>query len=1073
MDKVISFLSSTRLMAVLFIVFAFAMGVGTFIEDAYNTETARLYIYNAKWFEAIMLIFVINFIGNIKRYQLHKKEKWATLLLHLSFIFIILGAGITRYISYEGMMPIREGATESHFYSDKAYLTVMVDGEYQGEMRRRTFEKHLLMTPEGDKPWFISMLGSNHFTMNEEFNGIPFTIEYKDYILGAKDTIVEDKDGVNYIKMVEAGDGGRHEHYLKEGEVQSIHNILYAFNKPTQGAVNITSVNDIYMLQSSFGGDFMRMADRMEGVVYADSIQPLMFRSLYNVAGSRFVFPDAPIKGKMVYKSNGDYKTKEDGALTIVVKNEGVEKEITLAGGVKKMGVPQSIKIGSLEYTFIYGSKTYELPFSIKLNDFIADKYPGTESSYSAFESKVTVIDEEENNTFDARIYMNNILDYRGYRFFQASFDQDELGTSLSVNHDFWGTWISYIGYFLLYIGLMVILIDKNTRFGDLRLKLKKIKAKKAKLVTILVLFFGLSGYSQHIHDKPTEKQLDSIIEKYKVSKEHAAKFSRIIIQDAGGRMKPVNTFSSELLRKVSKKDTYKNMNADQVFISITHLPEVWYNVPIIALRRGNDSLRIVAGVDKKAEYASLADFFDEQGNYKLSHRLEKAYREPVPNQFDTDYMEIDKKINLLYSALSGSILRVFPIPNDPNNKWVSYSEASEIQNEDLQKIKNVLPYYAQSIEEASKNNDYTMLNSIVEGLANYQHKFGGKVMPTDKKVEAEIFYNKYDIFKKLYSYYLLAGFFMMLLAVVKIFNPYKWAVKSLKVLNVLIAVLFLLHTVGLIARWYISGHAPWSNAYESIIFVGWSTMFFGLAFGFGFRPLLVNWSFSDMFYISEENKSELTVAASAFVASMVLWVAHQSWTDPQIGNLVPVLNSYWLMIHVAVIVGSYGPFTLGMILGLISLLLIIFTNSKNKQKMDLNIKEITYVNEMVLTVGLVMLTIGNFLGGQWANESWGRYWGWDPKETWAMVSIMVYAFVIHMRFVPKLRGKWIFNFFSILAYASVLMTYFGVNFYLTGLHSYASGEVRTPAYFFWMALGALIIGAISFVQYKKHYSKK
>ena len=205
----------------------------------------------------------------------------------------------------------------------------------------------------------------------------------------------------------------------------------------------------------------------------------------------------------------------------------------------------------------------------------------------------------------------------------------------------------------------------------------------------------------------------------------------------------------------------------------------------------------------------------------------------------------------------------------------------------------------------------------------------------------------------------------------------------------------------------------------------------------------------------------------------MVLWVAHQSWTDPQIGNLVPVLNSYWLMIHVAVIVGSYGPFTLGMILGLISLLLIIFTNSKNKQKMDLNIKEITYVNEMVLTVGLVMLTIGNFLGGQWANESWGRYWGWDPKETWALVSIMVYAFVIHMRFVPKLRGKWIFNFFSILAYASVLMTYFGVNFYLTGLHSYASGEVRTPAYFFWMALVALIIGAISFVQYKKHYSKK
>lgn len=1052
MDKVISFLSSTRLMAVLFIVFALAMGIGTFIEDAYNTETARLYIYNAKWFEAIMLIFVINFIGNIKRYQLHKKEKWATLLLHLSFIFIILGAGITRYISYEGMMPIREGATESHFYSDKAYLTVMVDGEYQGEMRRRTFEKHLLMTPEGDKPWFISMLGSNHFTMNEEFNGIPFTIEYKDYILGAKDTIVEDKDGVNYIKMVEAGDGGRHEHYLKEGEVQSIHNILYAFNKPTQGAVNITSVNDIYMLQSSFGGDFMRMADRMEGVVYADSIQPLMFRSLYNVAGSRFVFPEAPIKGKMVYKSNGDYKTKEDGALTIVVKNEGVEKEVTLVGGKQKMGVPQSIKIGSLEYTFIYGSKTYELPFSIKLNDFIADKYPGTESSYSSFESKVTVIDEEENNTFDTRIYMNNILDHRGYRFFQAGFDPDEKGTKLSVNHDVAGTWISYIGYFLLYIGLMALLFDKNTRFGDLKKKLKKVEEKKHKLLAILLLLIGFNGYSQHIHDKPTEKQLDSIIEKYKVSKEHAAKFGRVIIQDAGGRMKPVNTFSSELLRKVSKSDTYKDMNADQVFISITHLPEVWYNVPIIYLKRGNDSLRIVAGVDKKAKYASLANFFDEQGNYKLSHTLERAYRETIPNQFDKDYMDIDKKINLLYSALSGSILRVFPVPNDPNNKWVSYLEASEIQNEDLQKIKNVLPYYAQSLEAATEKKDYAMPNSLIEGLTNYQHKFGGELMPSDKKIDTEILYNKYDIFKKLFEWYMYAGVLMLFFVIINIFYRRKWVKYTVNFFHGIIGLLFILHTIGLIARWYISGHAPWSNAYESVIYVGWATAFFGLAFG---------------------RQSKLTIASAGFVASIILMVAHWNWTDPQIGNLVPVLNSYWLMIHVAVIVASYGPFTLGMILGLVSMLLMIFTNSKNKVEMDLNIKEITYITEMALTVGLVMLTIGNFLGGQWANESWGRYWGWDPKETWALVSIMVYAFVIHMRLVPGLRGRWAFSFFSVLAFASILMTYFGVNFYLTGLHSYASGEVRTPTYFYWMALGAFIIGAISFVQYKKHYSKK
>jgi ABC-type transport system involved in cytochrome c biogenesis permease subunit len=178
-------------------------------------------------------------------------------------------------------------------------------------------------------------------------------------------------------------------------------------------------------------------------------------------------------------------------------------------------------------------------------------------------------------------------------------------------------------------------------------------------------------------------------------------------------------------------------------------------------------------------------------------------------------------------------------------------------------------------------------------------------------------------------------------------------------------------------------------------------------------------------------------------------------------------------MIHVAVIVASYGPFTLGMILGIVSLLLILLTNKENKKRMDLNIQEITYINEMAITIGLVMLTIGNFLGGQWANESWGRYWGWDPKETWALVSIMVYAFVIHARFVPGLRGKWVFNVMAIFAFYSILMTYFGVNFYLTGLHSYASGDkVVTPSFIYISVVVLLILSTASYFKYKKYYKK-
>ena len=274
----------------------------------------------------------------------------------------------------------------------------------------------------------------------------------------------------------------------------------------------------------------------------------------------------------------------------------------------------------------------------------------------------------------------------------------------------------------------------------------------------------------------------------------------------------------------------------------------------------------------------------------------------------------------------------------------------------------------------------------------------------------------------------------------------------TINAFHMFIALLFLLHTAGLIARWYISGHAPWSDAYESMIYVAWATMFFTLAF---------------------DIKSKLTVASGTFVASMILMIAHWNWMDPSIANLQPVLNSYWLMIHVAVIVASYGPFTLGMVLGVVSLFLMIFTNKKNKAKMDLNIQEITYINEMAITIGLVMLTIGNFLGGQWANESWGRYWGWDPKETWALISIMIYAFVIHARFVPSLRGKWIFNLMSVLAFYAIMMTYFGVNFYLTGMHSYASGDkVVTPSFVYYSVAFVAVLGFVSYRSYKKHLKK-
>jgi cytochrome c-type biogenesis protein CcsB len=1055
------FFFSTRLMSVLFIVFAVSMGLGTFIESWYSTDTARIWIYNTTWFEAIMVFFVINFIGNMFRYKLLRKEKWATLILHLSWILIILGAFVTRYISFEGMMPIREGESSNIFYSDKAFLNVNVEGNIDGKKLRKPLEESIIVTSEDIKsslPWKM------------DFDGQPFRISYVGFIENAKEDLVADENGKEFLKIVEAGDGERHDHYLESGQVTSIHNVLFALNKPTDGAINISVEDSEYKIYSPFDGDYMRMADQFRGPLIKDSLQTFQLRSLYNTAGMQFVIPEPILKGSygIVKIPKEDVTENDRDAIILDISSNGETVRKKILGGKGSADFTDNFNVGGLDFSVRFGSKAYELPFKIKLNDFIAEKYPGTEKGFSSFMSKVTVEDERP---FDYDIYMNHVLDHKGYRFFQANFDPDEKGTGLSVNHDFWGTWITYVGYFLLYIGLMGIMFFGKTRFKDLSASLAKINEKKRKMLTVVALFltisFGVNAQEMHSDDDghdhnagPTAQQIDSILKETTVSKEHAENFGKLVIQDDGGRMKPINTYSSELLRKLSFKAKYKDLNSDQVLLSMMLSPALWYNTEFIALdKKGqNDSIRKIIGIDSDQRYVKATDFFDEKGISKFDPFLEGAFSTTNPNKFETDIKDTYLRLGLLNRALGGDIIKVFPLLDDENNKWISAVEyrSGNYQVKDSlygNFMKNALPFYLMTLKKAVKTGDYTEADKLLKAFKQNQQNNGAEVLPSESKINTEVFYNKADIFNKLYKYYALVGLLMLFLLIFQIFKDRKGLRIGIKTFKVAIWLLFILHTAGLILRWYISGHAPWSDAYESILYVSWATMGIGLAFS---------------------TRSDLTIASTTFVASMLLWVAHQSWVDPAVANLQPVLDSYWLMIHVAVIVGSYGPLTVGMILGVVSLILIILTNDKNKERMELNLKEITIVNELALTAGLVMLTIGNFLGGQWANESWGRYWGWDPKETWALVSIMVYAFVIHMRLVPGMRSRWLFNFMSVVAFASIMMTYFGVNFYLAGLHSYASGaQVITPTFVYYTVAGVLVLGGISFWSYKKHYSKK
>lgn len=1056
--RLANILFSTRLTAILFIVFAVAMAIGTFLDA--NQETSptpytRHLIYNAWWFELIMLIFMINFIGNIPRYRLWRKEKWATLLLHLSFVLIIFGAFITRYIGYEGMMHIREGNAESQFLSQKTYVTIYLDGDYMvdGVAQRKIIEREVDFSYRLD----------NKFMVETDYNNIPVSIELEKFIKSAEIDVIPDESGESYLKIVEAGDGQPHNHFLKVGEVQNLHNVLIALDRPTPGAINITSTPDGLTIESPYEGDYMTMATRATGLVVKDSVQPLILRSRYAIGNMSMVFPTPIVKGVFdVVKKSEMLKGDEDGVVMKVNVN-GETQQANLLGGPFKNNPFEQLEFENLTVAIKYGSKMLQLPFEVKLNEFIGRKFPGTEKSYSSYESKVTVLDKESGD-FDYHIYMNNILDHKGYRFFQASFDSDEKGTILSVNHDFWGTWVTYVGYILLYIGLMAIWFDKNTRFADLNRMLDKVKKQKSKMLTVLMFglcTFGFAQSNSHDDHRPTKAQIDSVLKANITPKEHADKFGHLVVQDYSGRMMPMDTYASEVLRKISKHDSYESFDANQIMLSIQESPLLWYNVPIIYLApKKADTIRKIIGVPFDQKHVAFIDFFTEKGNYKLQPYLEEAYRAAVPNGTQKELKEADQRVQLLHNTLEGRAMKIFPVPNDDNNKWISSKEfRDEGYREKISDsllgnfMNNGFSAYLLTLNNAKQTGDFSQSDAVLDGITKTQEKYGSEVMLSEKKVKTEIAYNKYDIFRSLFSWYMYAGTVMFVLLIIQILKGNnKYINFGVKALAVILIGLFLLHTLGLGVRWYLSGHAPWSDAYESMIYVAWATMFFGLAFG---------------------RKSDLTIAATAFVTAIILMVAHWNWMDPAISTLEPVLDSYWLMIHVAVIVMSYGPFTLGMILGTVALILMIFTTEKNKKKMQLNIREITIINELALTTGLVLLTIGNFLGGMWANESWGRYWGWDPKETWALISIMVYAFVIHMRLVPGLRGTFGFNLAAIVSFASIMMTYFGVNFYLSGLHSYASGDQIVSVKFILITVG--IVAVLAFFAYRKYamYYKK
>jgi len=998
-------------MGVLLLLFAFSIGAATFIENDFGTMAAKAVIYNAVWFDVLLALLAVNLVVNIFRYKMYRLQKFTVFLFHLAFLIVLLGAAITRFVSFEGMMHLREGEQLSTILSDRTYVEARV---IYGDNEVRT-EKHVLLSVLTPTAYHDRLtVGDKHV----KFEAVK-------YIPNAHEVVSNGNSGPAMITLVASSGGGRKNFYLKEGESQSVDGFVVKFGGDfDEAAVNIENKAGRLRIVAHDTIHTTSMQGEAAEVLIPDSAYPFETGKLYTIGKFNLVLTNYYAHGKINYVPYEGKDLNMMDALMVKVRSGNQSKTITLRGGKGYRGLVNYFEINGLMISMDYGSREINLPFAIKLNDFQLERYPGSMSP-SSYASQVTVIDHEKNKNFPFHIYMNHVLNYRGYRFFQSSYDRDELGSILSVNHDYWGTFFTYIGYFLLALGMFLSLANRNTHFAALGRFLKK-SAHNAGLLSVFLLVVGVStSYAQHGH-----LSVDKIP---KIDKVQAEKFGELMVQSNGGRVKPVNTLASELLRKIAWKNSFHGLTPDEVLLGMLSEPLYWQQVPIIKVK--HKDLQKLLGIHGK--YASYLDFIDmKNGTYKLQQLVSAVYAKK-PSQrgmLDKEVMKADERLNVCYMIYTGQLLKMVPDPVNPDHPWYSpASKPNTLSGQDSLMVVSVIPQYLKAVG----NGELKLANELLVNFAAYQKKFGSGIMPSTKKINAELWYNKLMIFSKLSMWLGALGLIMIILTFVELFKSSKGLRFILKLFVWLIALLFVAYTYGLGLRWYISGHAPWSNGFESMIYIGWVTLFAGLLFSKG---------------------SKMTVAATTILASIILMVAHLSWMDPEITNLVPVLKSYWLTIHVSVITASYGFLALGMLLGFINLVLMIFKNSSNQKRLSERIEELTAINERTLIIGLYMLTIGTFLGGVWANESWGRYWGWDPKETWALVSVLVYSFIVHMRYIPALNSRFSLNVASLLGYFSILMTYFGVNYYLSGLHSYAKGDpVPIPNFVYYM-IGVIIL---------------
>ncbi len=1032
MRKLLTFILSTKFAGILLLLIAFASGLATFIENDFGAVAAKAAVYNARWFEFIILLTFLNIAWNTYKIHPIKTKRYTVFAFHLSFLFIILGAGVTRYVGFEGMMSIREGQSSDKILSGKTYIQIKATD------KENTFF--------AEEQVIFSSVTSSKKTIRLKTDKDSYTLKTSAFIPNAQEYFRKAKEGPKMLELSGTVNGSFVRFSLFENETKKIGASKVSFQTPTQllNTFNISETADGLFIQLPEDGKLINMMSSESISLQKDSLYEFEAQKVYQAGDQSIILRSYYEHTKMGVEQNTDGQKTGLNAIKFTLSNSDGEKIESYALGTSGYIVPtKHIDFDGKHFDVSYGSKYIDLPFSLELVDFQLERYPASNSP-SSYASKVILIDERVNLKRDFRIYMNNVLDYKGYRFFQSSYDTDERGTVLSVNHDWWGMIITYFGYGLMFLAMFLAIFEKSTRFQFLI---------RQKNVGLFFLAFILTVGLNILPIKSVSAQ-NGIQKIEKIPAEHIEKFNNIIVQGRSGRFKPLNSMSNETFRKFSRQGEFKGLKPEQIMLGIMIDPNFWMRQDLIKV--SNDQLKEIIGNTNSR--ASFNNFFNnkQQPAYKLSKYVDEAYRKNPAQRstFDKDIITVDERVNVFYMVANGYFLNIFPVPNQPDAAWKNPTDKlDQFASKDSAFIKTIMAYYVEALKKGVSTNQWEDADFYLDAIITFQQNFAPEEIKNDAHFDLEIFYNNFDIFKQLSFVNGLAGFILLILLFIRILWPkfrFKWGI------NILVFILFLAfiaHTGGLGLRWYIAGHAPWSDGYESMIFIGWASMLAGFSF---------------------YKRAPIALGATAILTFLILFVAHLSWMNPEITNLVPVLKSYWLTIHVAVITASYGFLALGGFLGIFNLIFMLLQTKKNKTRIQLKIKELSRINEATLIAGLYLLTIGTFLGGIWANESWGRYWGWDPKETWAFVTILLYAFVVHMRMIPGLKSLFAFNVGSIFAYFSVLMTYFGVNYYLSGLHSYAQGDpMPIPNFVYYSVAGLIALAILAYLANHKHQIKQ